>query len=121
VKTVKRQEKARARRRNQRKVGGFHSTKLGRLPTLKVAITGDLRISEMDDWESQSDGSSDDEDKDNDDERKEKKKKKGKKVVKGKKKKGDGSSAEDEPLEDSDDGDGEGREVDYISSSSEER
>ena len=112
--------KARAGRKKQLEVG-FYSKKLGRFRTLEIEFAGELRISEMDDWESQSNGSSDDEDNDNDDERKEKKKKKGKKIVKGKKKRGDGSSAEDEPLEDSDDGDGEGREVDYISSSSDER
>ncbi len=70
--------------------------------------------------ESSNGESSDDDDDDNDDDDGDKKKKKkGKKPVKPKKKRKNGS--DDEPLEDSDDGDGEGRELDYISSSDEDR
>ncbi|KAL1456628.1 hypothetical protein WDU94_001343 [Cyamophila willieti] len=84
----------------------------------------DLKISELDEWmDSDASESSDEEggkkeDDDDEDEKKKKKKKKeqAKKNLSKKKKKGSDESA----LEESDDGDEEGRELDYISDSSED-
>jgi transcription initiation factor TFIIF subunit alpha len=82
----------------------------------------ELKISEMDDWMDSSDASSEDSDEekkekaDDSDAEKEKKSKQKKKLVLEKKKKRD---VDDEAFEDSDDGDEEGRELDYISDSSE--
>ncbi|KAL0277376.1 UNVERIFIED_CONTAM: hypothetical protein PYX00_004691 [Menopon gallinae] len=78
----------------------------------------DLKISEMDDWDDMDDENSEsDEEKASDDEEGGKKgKKKGNKKGAPKKKKKD---SDDEAVEESDDGDEEGRELDYISDSSE--
>ncbi|KAF7286728.1 transcription factor IIFalpha isoform X2 [Rhynchophorus ferrugineus] len=80
----------------------------------------ELKISDMDEWIDSSEGDSDsekeDKGEDEDDEGKSKKKKKGKNAGKKPKKKRD---TDVEAIEDSDDGDEEGREVDYISDSSE--
>lgn len=83
----------------------------------------DLKISDMDDWIDSDDMSSSDEDgepkskeKDSDDE-KDKKAKDKKKAQTAKKKKD--RDVDDEAFEESDDGDEEGRELDYISDSSE--
>lgn len=80
--------------------------------------SNDLKISEMDDWVDSDEDDSDDDNDDDDEEKKEKKeknkKKKGEKP-KPKKQKGSDESA----FEESDDGDEEGRELDYISDSSE--
>ncbi|KAK7588079.1 hypothetical protein V9T40_005324 [Parthenolecanium corni] len=77
----------------------------------------DLKISEMDDWVD----SEEDDDADSDDEaaseNKESKKKKTKKPAPQKKKK---ANSDESALEESDDGDEEGRELDYISDSSDE-
>ncbi|XP_019879698.2 general transcription factor IIF subunit 1-like isoform X2 [Aethina tumida] len=78
----------------------------------------ELKISEMDEWMESSENDSEDEEKnEEDDEENDKKKKKNKKVdpKKGKKKR----DTDVEAFEESDDGDGEGRELDYISDSSE--
>lgn len=80
--------------------------------------TKELKISELDDWMDSSDEESEDDDqKKEDDEEKEEKKKKSKKkaATKTKKKKRD---TDVEAFEDSDDGDDEGRELDYITDSS---
>ncbi|XP_046400511.1 general transcription factor IIF subunit 1 isoform X2 [Ischnura elegans] len=79
---------------------------------------GDLKISEMDDWVDSDDG--DDESEEGEGEKdedavKEKQKKGAKAKAKAKKKRRDSN---DEAVEESDDGDEEGREVDYISDSS---
>lgn len=79
----------------------------------------ELKISEMDDWIDSDDLSeSDEEKKDDDDDEgpRNKGKKKGNKKGAAKKKKKD---SDDEAVEESDDGDEEGRELDYISDSSE--
>lgn len=79
----------------------------------------ELKISEMDDWMDTSDEESEEEDdqKKEDEEEKQEKKKKAKKsaAAKTKKKKRD---TDVEAFEDSDDGDDEGRELDYITDSS---
>lgn len=84
----------------------------------------DLKISDMDEWiDSDEQSSSDDEDgegkskeKDSDDEKDKKAKNKKKALADSKKKKRD---VDEEAFEESDDGDEEGRELDYISDSSE--
>lgn len=85
----------------------------------KTSKSKELKISEMDEWMETSDDDSDDEEdgeKQDDEDKADKKKKKGKKLdVKKKKKKRD---TDGEAFEDSDDGDGEGRELDYITDSS---
>ena len=75
----------------------------------------------IDEWMESSgeDSSNDEDDNDDDDDENKRKKKKGKKAVKPKKKRKNAS--DDEAVEESDDGDDEGREVDYISSSGDER
>ncbi|GLG98717.1 General transcription factor IIF subunit 1 [Gryllus bimaculatus] len=78
------------------------------------ARKGDLKISEMEDWIESSESSESDEE--NNKEKEEEKPKKKKKAPPKKKKKHD---PDDEAFEESDDGDEEGREVDYISDSSE--
>ncbi|KAK6617434.1 hypothetical protein RUM43_014443 [Polyplax serrata] len=78
----------------------------------------DLQISEMDDWINSDDDMSDSDDRgsnDDDDDGKKNKKKGNKKGPQKKKKK----DSDDEAVEESDDGDEEGRELDYISDSSE--
>uniref|UniRef100_A0A6P7GYD7 Transcription initiation factor IIF subunit alpha n=1 Tax=Diabrotica virgifera virgifera TaxID=50390 RepID=A0A6P7GYD7_DIAVI len=74
----------------------------------------ELKISEMDEWMDSSDDESSAEEEKEDSEEADKKKK-AKKVVPKKNKKRDTDA---EAFEDSDDGDGEGRELDYISDSS---
>ncbi|XP_058824645.1 general transcription factor IIF subunit 1 [Topomyia yanbarensis] len=84
----------------------------------------DLKISDMDEWIDSDDMSSSDDDddegkpkeKDSDDEADKKAKNKKKALAESKKKKRD---VDEEALEESDDGDEEGRELDYISDSSE--
>lgn len=76
----------------------------------------ELKITEMDEWmESSGDDSDDDDDDDKEKEDKEEKANKNKKTQKKKKIR----DTDAEAFEDSDDGDDEGRELDYISSSSE--
>lgn len=79
----------------------------------------ELKISDMDEWMASSDNDSNSEkeekEEDDDEEGKDKKKKKGKNIPKKKKKR----DTDLEAVEDSDDGDEEGRELDYISDSSE--
>ncbi|XP_046999450.1 general transcription factor IIF subunit 1 [Schistocerca americana] len=86
----------------------------GKLKSKTKGKKGELKISEMDDWIDSDDekGSESGEEKESDEEEKEKKKKK--EDPKKKKKK----DPLDEAFEESDDGDEEGREVDYISDSS---
>ncbi|CAN8010774.1 unnamed protein product [Ixodes pacificus] len=81
----------------------------------------EFKISEMDDWLSDSDGDGDDdeEDKDDDDSSAKKKRKANEKEDKKKKKK-KGNQSEDEAMEESDEGDFDDREVDYMSASSSE-
>ncbi|XP_017772911.1 PREDICTED: general transcription factor IIF subunit 1 isoform X2 [Nicrophorus vespilloides] len=78
----------------------------------------ELKISEMDEWMDSSDGDSDEEapEKEEDDEEKPDKKKIKKNDAK--KKKNKKRDTDVEAFEDSDDGDGEGRELDYITDSS---
>lgn len=83
----------------------------------------ELKISEMDEWMNSSDDSDSDSDgeknrKEEDDSDNDKKKKNKKEDEKNKKKKKK-HDADDEAVEESDDGDEEGRELDYISDSSE--
>ncbi|KAF5301162.1 hypothetical protein FQA39_LY10840 [Lamprigera yunnana] len=80
--------------------------------------TKDLKISDMDEWMDTSDDNSSEGDEEKDEEEKEEKKKKAKKAADDKKKKGK-RDTDKEAVEESDDGDGEGRELDYISDSSE--
>lgn len=76
----------------------------------------ELKISDMDEWINSSEGDSDSETEEKaEEEEEDKKKKKGKSIAKKPKKKRD---TDVEALEDSDDGDEEGREMDYISDSS---
>ncbi|KAK9500806.1 hypothetical protein O3M35_002000 [Rhynocoris fuscipes] len=85
--------------------------------TKKGKASNDLKISEMDDWidSDDDDNSSDDEENKEKKEANDKKKKKAvQKNTKAKKKRGSDESA----VEESDDGDEEGRELDYISDSS---
>ncbi|XP_054274638.1 general transcription factor IIF subunit 1-like [Macrosteles quadrilineatus] len=80
----------------------------------------DFKISDMDDWMNTDDDDSE-EDEDNDDEEKKEKKKKKQKNDKNKKnaaKKKKKGGSDDSAVEESDDGDEEGRELDYISDSS---
>lgn len=80
----------------------------------------ELKISDMDEWiesEDDSDGSDEEKEKKEEDSDDDSKKKKGKKNAPEKKKK---REVDDEAFEESDDGDEEGRELDYISDSSEE-
>lgn len=88
----------------------------------KPSSKKDLKISDMDEWID----SEDEDDSDSDEEKKEKeekddgdKKKKKKKEEDEKKKKKKKKDSDDEAFEESDDGDEEGRELDYISDSSE--
>ncbi|XP_022192513.2 general transcription factor IIF subunit 1 isoform X2 [Nilaparvata lugens] len=78
----------------------------------------ELKISDMDDWvDSEEDNDSDEEEMNEEaKEKKEKKKKKDQELAKKKKKRKAGS--DDSAVEESDDGDEEGRELDYISDSS---
>lgn len=76
----------------------------------------DLKISDMDEWMESSDDSSEEEEEKNEEEKQDKKKKTKKVDTKKKKPKRD---TDLEAFEDSDDGDNEGRELDYISDSSE--
>ncbi|XP_017302272.1 general transcription factor IIF subunit 1 [Diaphorina citri] len=85
----------------------------------------DLKISDMDEWmdsdvdessDEDGDGKKDEDDEDDEKKKKKKKKEQAKKNLSKKKKKGSDESA----FEESDDGDEEGRELDYISDSSED-
>lgn len=84
----------------------------------------ELKISDMDEWIDSDDDDSDgsdkegDKEKGSDNEEADKKKKKGKKEEEEKKKKKKKRDVDDEAFEESDDGDEEGRELDYISESS---
>ncbi|KAK4881104.1 hypothetical protein RN001_004423 [Aquatica leii] len=80
--------------------------------------TKDLKISEMDEWMDTSEEDSSEGDEEKDEEEKKEKKKKAKKAANDKKKKSK-RDTDLEAVEESDDGDGEGRELDYISDSSE--
>lgn len=94
---------------------------------MKAGKSKELKISDMDEWIDSGESSSDeddDEDKKKDDEgdsdkEKKKKNKKQEEAKKNKKKKKGSDDEEDEPMEESDDGDDEGKELDYISDSSE--
>ncbi|KAI4459342.1 tfiif-alpha [Holotrichia oblita] len=78
----------------------------------------ELKISEMDEWmDSSEDDSSEAEEKEDEEDKQEKKKKKQENEIKKKKQKKRDTDAE--AFEESDDGDDEGRELDYISDSSE--
>jgi len=77
----------------------------------------ELKISDMDEWMDTSDEDSSEGEEEKDEEEKQEKKKKAKKAADEKKKKKRDTDLE--AVEESDDGDGEGRELDYISDSSE--
>ncbi|KAK5649441.1 hypothetical protein RI129_000470 [Pyrocoelia pectoralis] len=79
--------------------------------------TKELKISDMDEWMDSSEEESSEGEGEKDEEEKEEKKKKAKKAADDKKKKKRDTDLE--AVEESDDGDGEGRELDYISDSSE--
>ncbi|XP_043245513.1 general transcription factor IIF subunit 1-like isoform X1 [Amphibalanus amphitrite] len=84
----------------------------------KKKKSGDFKLTDMDEWPDSDEGDEDEsgEEGDDDEDRKKKKKRDVKEKMKKKNRK---SNVKDEAFEDSDDGDDEGREMDYISDSSE--
>ncbi|XP_075229010.1 general transcription factor IIF subunit 1-like isoform X2 [Lycorma delicatula] len=79
---------------------------------------GELKISDMDEWADSDEEESDEDEEQNEEVREKKEKKKKKEIEAAKKKKKKKHASDESAFEESDDGDEEGRELDYISDSS---